>query len=230
VTNQELIDYYKDLLILQYRGKTRARGQIDAFVKQVVADQLTFAVQLAFNIDTAEGQQLDIIGKYAGVQRVNRFITLNDSDFRTFIKLQIVKNSNGSSLYDIQLLINEFFADQVFVFDYQTMRMSYLIDEDQWSSSLEQLSQELDIFPFPMAVERGATIYAPALALKKFFGFRTYLYDTENNSLFNTYDDYQFGWPWLTYEYATYDTSTDYFLEKEDGGKLLQESGYEIIL
>jgi hypothetical protein len=229
-TDQELYDYYANLLIIQYAGKEKASETIEAVVKQIIMNQLPLDVENAFDIDEAVGDQLDVIGKYAGVTRRNGTITLDDDDFRTFIKLKIIQNTSGSSLYEIQNLINTFFAEEIYVFDYQTMRISYLIDEDKWSSDLATIAITQDLLPFPMSVERGATIYAPSDVLTTFFGFRTYENANPNASPFNTYDDYQYFKPWLLYSYATFDPSTDYSLELEDGGSLLMESGYEILL
>lgn len=229
-TDQELIDYYKNLLILQYRGKTKAAGQIEAFIKQVIANQLPLDVQAAFDLDTAVGDQLDVLGKYAGVQRQNGLISLDDPDFRIFIKLSIIKNNSGSSLYEIQMLINQFFEGNIFVFDYKTMRMSYYIDESTWSEDLATIAVEQDILPFPMAIERGVNIYGPSEILNSFFGFRTYVAPVTNASPFNTYDDYNTDWPWLLYRYGSFNAAGEYSLLTEDGYVLTQEDGDALYL
>jgi len=69
MTNQELVDYYVNLLIEQYRTLERARATVGAFVEQAVADQIIPLVKSSYELTTAVGAQLDILGKYVGVSR-----------------------------------------------------------------------------------------------------------------------------------------------------------------
>jgi hypothetical protein len=66
---QQILNYYADKLIAQYRDQPRARATIEIFGKQLVADDVATALGLAFSIDTAVGAQLDVLGKYIGVNR-----------------------------------------------------------------------------------------------------------------------------------------------------------------
>ena len=65
----ELIQYYKNLLILQYRGKPKAERTIEAYVRLLIIFELIEQVKNGFDINTAQGRQLDILAKYAGVRR-----------------------------------------------------------------------------------------------------------------------------------------------------------------
>jgi len=65
----ELIEYYKNLLIIQYHNKPKAQATIGALVDSLLADGIIFDVRDGFNIDTAVGAQLDIIGLYVGIDR-----------------------------------------------------------------------------------------------------------------------------------------------------------------
>lgn len=203
MTTDELIAYYADLLILQYLGQSKAYATIVTLVTPVIMDQLPVAVQNAFEIGTAEGVQLDVLGKYAGVTRSgNGFtgpITLNDADFTSLIKVAIIKNNSGSSLYDIQLLLNQFFPGQLFVFDGADMQISYFMSSMVGSQDLAQLFVTEGILPKPMGVELASLIYLPIVT--GLFGFRTYESDGGPNiSPFNTYADYQMDRPWLSYK------------------------------
>lgn len=65
------IKQYVDLLITQYWGLTKAKGEIEAIVTNSektfsIIDQFT----KAFDIDTATGNRLDIIGSWVGMSRV----------------------------------------------------------------------------------------------------------------------------------------------------------------
>ena len=69
ITDAELVQYYRNLLIIQYRGKERAGDTVSAFVSEALIYELIRDVEGAYDIDTAVGNQLDIIGKYVGVSR-----------------------------------------------------------------------------------------------------------------------------------------------------------------
>lgn len=165
---------------------------------------LPLAVQEAYNLDTAVGVQLDVLGKYVGVTRTApgfyEQITLDDDDFRSLIRLAIIKNNAGSSLYEIQTLLTTWFPGAILVFDYQNMQMSYLVSTSVGSASLVQLFVTEKLLPRPMAVQIALLIYAPDI--DKFFGFRTYLNAAFNATPFNSYTDYQTDWPWLSYANA----------------------------
>ena len=68
-TLQDVTSYYANLLAIQFRGKPRATATIQILLKQAVADFMAAQIQEAFNLDTAVGNQLDVIAKYIGVSR-----------------------------------------------------------------------------------------------------------------------------------------------------------------
>lgn len=204
MTTAEITAYYAKLLILQYRGKDKAFATIEAVVNPVVMDQLPLLVADAFNLDTAEGDQLDVLGKYIGLSRValtfTGQVTLDDSDYRLMLKLKIVQNNAGSSLYEIQNQIHMFFESSLRVFDYKNMSMSYMFDSAFGSEQLAEVFVRQGLLPKPMGVQLGALVYAPDI--NNFFGMRTYEVPGANITGFNSYDDYQTNWPWLSYDDA----------------------------
>lgn len=154
--------------------------------------------------NTAVGVQLDIIGKYAGVTRTGpgftANITLNDADFLSLIRMAILVNYAGSSLYDIQNLIYTFFSGLILVFDYQNMALSYVISQSVGSYELVQRFIVGGLLPKPMAVQVSSIIYIPVVT--GVFGFRTYTLPGYNVSPFNSYSSYNTNWPWLSYTNA----------------------------
>ena len=204
MTDLALSQYYANLLILQYRAKPKAYATSQYLALQAIVNQIPLDVQAAFGLDSAVGVQLDTIGKYVGVKRSgNGFfapITLNDADFRSLITIGILTNNAGSSLADIQNLINIFFKNKIFVFDYQTMQLNYFFDSSAGSQDLVQLLVTEQLLPRPMAVQIASIIYAPGI--NKFFGYQTYFLPPNKVSPFNTYDNYNMDSPWLTYAYA----------------------------
>lgn len=70
MTTEELLTYYASLLIMQYYSKPRAVATVKAFVEPLVADQVADAVYLAYDVDTAVGDQLDVLAGYRGLTRL----------------------------------------------------------------------------------------------------------------------------------------------------------------
>lgn len=70
MTTTELLQYYANLLILQYRTKDKAPEHIKALIKIIMILEVLVDIENGFDIDTSVGAQQDIIGKYLGVNRV----------------------------------------------------------------------------------------------------------------------------------------------------------------
>lgn len=204
MTNQELIDYYCNLLIIQYRDKDKARGTVAALAEQVVSDQITTQVQDAFNLETAVGAQLDILGKYIGISRNVADslgpVVLDDSDYRTMLKLKILTNNSGSSLYDIQKLLMEYFGGDLVVFDYLNMRIGYFFNSALGSAQLAEIFVKAGLLPKPMGVQLSSVVYGPGT--DNYFSFRTYEYPLVNGKGLNSYESYDENSPFLKYEDA----------------------------
>lgn len=64
-----LTDYYASLLAYQYRGLPNADRQVKLWASQFLAENLAASLNTCFDIDTAVGAQLDVLGKYIGVPR-----------------------------------------------------------------------------------------------------------------------------------------------------------------
>jgi hypothetical protein len=180
---------------------------LDAAIAIAEIDKvLPLAVQDAFNVigdNIAQGVQLDVIGKYVGVDRVSRGFTqqivLDDTDYLTLIKMAIIRNGAQSDLGTITAFLEFFFPGQVLVFDNQLMQLSYLISSSVGSVELIQVFLVQNLLPKPMAVALTSTIYAPVI--NKFFGCVQYNFPfANNNTPFNTYADYRLDWPWLSYQ------------------------------
>lgn len=241
MTTLQLIQYYAKLLIIQYLGLPRASATIEASVTPIVMAQtdlslptLPLAVQDAFNLlgsSPAVGVQLDILGKYAGVTRSGYDfegdpIILGDADYLQLIKFAVATNNAGSSLSDIQAIFNGFFPPGlVYVFDYQNMHMSYLIDSDLGNQALVQLLATKGLLPKPMGVQLTVTTYSPVIDM--FFGFRDYINANPLATPFNTYTDYNLDWPWLTYNDGAQQLNS---MLTEGGDVIVQETGDSLFL
>lgn len=65
----DILEYYANLLIVQYNTKAKARGHVQLLVNQATCDGLAQAENLAFTLENAIGVQLDILGRIVGVPR-----------------------------------------------------------------------------------------------------------------------------------------------------------------
>lgn len=65
----ELSNYYENLLIIQYNGKSKASATIRLMVNLLWANIILLQIRDAFDWKTAIGIQLDIIGKWVGCDR-----------------------------------------------------------------------------------------------------------------------------------------------------------------
>ena len=64
-----LKDYYANLLIVQYNGKPKATATIKVFVDLMLANLIIMQIRDGFDWKTALGAQLDIIGKWVGIDK-----------------------------------------------------------------------------------------------------------------------------------------------------------------
>jgi hypothetical protein len=177
-------------------------GAVAIALSIAATDQmLPLAVQNAFNLTSAVGAQLAILGKYAGVTP-NGFtfsgpITLNDTQFRALIQAMIARNMLQGDLSSIQALINAYFNGVIQVFDHQGMRMSYFYEAAIGANPVAEFFIKLGALPKPMGVQLATLTYAyPNSA---FFGMRTYFYAGVGISPLNSYTNYQSNRPWLSY-------------------------------
>jgi hypothetical protein len=201
---QELQEYYANLLIIQYRGRPHARAMIKSFVKQMLMNQIPQKLEDSFDLEQAVGKQLDILGKRLGVTR-NVYlrngdpITLTDTDFRTFIKLQAARMTLSSALWDIQTLLIDFFLGSIRAIDNLNMTMDYFVFGE--SNILINVLIKQDMLPRPMGVGIRAVYDLP---YKDVYGFQTYKTQSYPVVGFNTYANYNEETSWIKYSNAEF--------------------------
>lgn len=107
-TNREAVkEYYADLLILQYRNKRKARETIKLGADIYMGDGLIFQLNDLLDIDTAQGKQLDIIGKILDCPRIVQGVYTDLKYFQFHIDdsslgFSIVGNPNEAVFRSIQ--------------------------------------------------------------------------------------------------------------------------------
>lgn len=99
-TIRDLADYYVARMASQYQLQAKAPNHVALFAKQLMADALALEISPVFDVDTAQGEQLDIIGKYVGI---SRDVGVNDTrpffGFVTYDYPAGTQNPNGFLLY-----------------------------------------------------------------------------------------------------------------------------------
>nr|DAH89625.1 MAG TPA: Protein of unknown function (DUF2612) [Caudoviricetes sp.] len=162
----ELIKSYQDLLELQYHEKPKAREHIKTICESLIADMVLWKIQeQCMDVDISIGVQLDIIGKWVGIDRYfkenkyenNKWYAyydweekdqpnslqggmwdwdtsekpnnapflnydwilviknkLKDDDFRTLIKLKIIKNNTNATCKNIDDEIYKLFKGVIY--------------------------------------------------------------------------------------------------------------------
>jgi Protein of unknown function (DUF2612) len=73
-----LTDYYKNLLIVQYNNQPKAQATIGMYADEILANGIAFDVRDAYDIDSAVGVQLDVIGAYVGVDRYSTAVDVDE--------------------------------------------------------------------------------------------------------------------------------------------------------
>lgn len=86
-------EYYANLLILQYRNKPKARATIKLWVDLFLGDGLIFQLPDILDIDKAEGECLNIIGKILGCPRLVTGLLVD----RKYFQFHQNENSYGFS-------------------------------------------------------------------------------------------------------------------------------------
>ena len=143
-----LIDTYRKLLISEYRHSPKLINWLLWLLNE--GTTYTTFIKLfveAFDLDVAEGRQLDTIGRMVGVKRLLEFVPvggesplLEDDTYRMLIKATIIKNTWKGKLEDLYSAWRTVFPDtKLFqVQDLQDMTFNVII-----AGSFTSLEREL---------------------------------------------------------------------------------------
>jgi hypothetical protein len=163
-TVQEILNYYSNLLIIQYNQKPKAVAEIKTWVETIISNNLIFDVRDGFCIDAnissiAVGVQLDIIDKYVGVGRYYNGVALSDSDFLTLILIKIIQNNSSHSHQAIDASMYYFFGTNLVMYSTGNMVMTYFVNQ---TSNVIQAALAKKILPRPMGVEADTINFVPS--------------------------------------------------------------------
>ena len=145
---------YSKLLIIQYQNDFN-RKFIEIitrlFIEQVNNIVLKFKVN--FNLNTAEGVQLDLIGALVGLPRdLNRGTIVNDTIYRFLLYLKILKNSVAYNNLDFKDFLYYFFTDKVIFVDNHNMSVDFFINDVEPEIIDILVSDKDEFLPAPAGV------------------------------------------------------------------------------
>jgi hypothetical protein len=153
MTDQDLIEYYSNLLILQYQTD-KIKSHMNAILKPLVIFELIQSVKTGYDVETAIGIQLDSLGKIIGLGRNltdgETTTPLGDIDYRKYLKFKIIKNFSNYSLRSIDTMLYNFFLNKVKCIDNFNMSAKYIIYNDL---TLAKILKYENLFPKPMGVQ-----------------------------------------------------------------------------
>ena len=85
--------WIKNLIIIQYRQSRKNRALIDILVELFFANNLIPQIRdLCLSVDKSEGAQLDVVGKWVGVDRFYNGIELWEHRYLSFINYSDMKD------------------------------------------------------------------------------------------------------------------------------------------
>lgn len=129
--NPNLLTYYSDLLIAQYATQPNMVATTQLLVNQSLCDGLPQELQVCFNLNTAIGNQLTIIGEIVGVPRnifgldlANTFF--NYTDYTTGTTSAIGFGSYTTSPYSTSLFRSYFDSATYMLTDGQMLQVILL--------------------------------------------------------------------------------------------------------
>lgn len=161
-------EYYKDLLIIQYENKEKARAEVGLHITTLLANDIISKVQDGYDIDTAIGVQLDVLGKYIGKDRLLEASELSDENYRFVLKLRILQNNIDHSHKSIDDGLFAFFGDSLIMSAGANMTIAYFVDSANLNKASIAFSK--GVLPRPMGVGITGLIERD----KKLFGFTNY--------------------------------------------------------
>lgn len=82
---QNIKDWFKDLIIIQYRQSGKNRALIDLLIELVFANNLILQIRdLCLSVENSIGAQLDVVGKWVGLDRYYNGIDLWEHNYLSF--------------------------------------------------------------------------------------------------------------------------------------------------
>lgn len=153
---------YLNIITSEHRSRPKYMDFVESIMHILIgqADCLE-SFEKHFEIETAIGKQLDIIGQIVGVSRVVKFVledgsnVLNDDDYRLCIKAKIARNRWDGSLEHLFKIWHQLFGDDLVLdfIDHQNMSCDISIGTDITTENIFRLIHNDMILPRPVGVQ-----------------------------------------------------------------------------
>jgi hypothetical protein len=171
MTLKEILDYYAGLLIVQYRIKPKARATIRLLTNQAACNGLVEAERTCFDLDTAQGAQLDVLGRIVGVPRNVYGLDLAHEYF-SFTRYLTSEASVGFGRYNAQpeeelfYRYNNYAIYTLTDFEMRTMIYLKIIFNNKYSSFKHlkdaiyaKFGNDIDIAESPLGIDTSGFTY-----------------------------------------------------------------------
>lgn len=188
------VQEYLNLITSQYQNSPKYKAWVERLLTPYIDCQnLALELYTYFDIDTAIGKQLDMIGEIIGVKRLLPFTPteddplLDDDHYRFLLKSQILRNvwdGTNENIYDIWELLHPEVA--ISIKDNQDMTVTVL-----FIGQLTQLEQEM--IQYGMIVPK-----AQGVLMNYAFSLPPLFAHNQDNEYFKGYDEG--NWAVLTAE------------------------------
>ena len=156
------VERYLELITSQYQNSPKFKAWVDRLLTPYVDCQnLALNLWTHFDIETAVGKQLDMLGEVIGVRRLLPFTPteddplLGDEDYRFLLKAQILKNiwdGTNDSIYNVWEMLNPEVA--ISIKDNQDMTVEIL-----FIGAVNQLQQEMIQYGLIVPKAQGVAMY-----------------------------------------------------------------------
>jgi len=174
MTADQLVAYYQNLLIIQYKSKPKAAATVGLLSTQVIADLIYSQVQDGFDLSSATGNQLDIIGAYVGVYR--RLAGFTPS---TLTYLQLPDYADGPTGFGGFADYSDVVAPVNYWALYSSVPTAYVLSDGQMSQLIAY------VIAVHISDHSNASI---DLILQRFFGIYATLTDNGDMTMTYTHD------------------------------------------
>lgn len=168
------IKSYLDLITSEHRLKPKYIETVSKLIEKI-EDGIVCAetYDFNFNLDNAQGSQLDILGEIVGAKRKLDFVpggttssVLNDDDYKFLIRSKISQNSWDGSTEGLNNIWSEMFPDaKLIVYDNQDMTCSMLLLSSLSAIQIDMLMNNM-LLPKPEGVS-----YEYSFISKTLFGY-----------------------------------------------------------
>lgn len=166
-----IVQYYADLLIIQYNGKPKATATVKTMVEIILQNGILLDVLNAFNPETCTGKQQDILGKWIGVDRYylgdGSTQILDDETYRTVLNFKAISNSTDMTSSSIDNILYEFFGDNIICASENNLRIYYLVTDEYFNIASILLQKK--VLPKPLGIRLGGIVRN-----KTWLGFSNY--------------------------------------------------------